>query len=194
MSETERFRSITSMMSIASLAVRRSAVRPASILCCIACFGSVASAQEQVNSGHALDENLQVGSYGYNGRAADVPLAARNYAPYMNSPNAAFVAQNAATNYRYGLPTNNYTTFLNDRTYSPVRPPAAPPPVQAAPPSPAGGASAPPAATTSDGWTLVPGPPLPPPSSCVPSSWSNNATYTPVAPGAYKVDYRINGG
>lgn len=147
----------------------------------VAAIASTCLGQAQVNSGHALDANMQVGSYGYNNRTSSVPLAARNYAPYVGSVNAASQVQNAATNYQYGLRSNTYNTFLNDRYYSPVRPSAPSPAVPAAVSAPI---------TDSSGWQQKPGAP----GSSVPPSWNTGATYQQVAPGAYKVDYRVNGG
>lgn len=168
------------VFAVSAISPRSMSMRSLLVACATGAIASLCSAQSQVNSGHALDANMQVGSYGYNSRASDVPLAARNYAPYMGSVNAAYQARNAATTYRYGLPNNTYNTFLNDRSYTPVRT------------STANAAMTPPSAPAADssGWQQVPGAP----GTTVPASWSRDAAYTQVAPGAYKVDYRVGAG
>lgn len=140
------------------------------------CFG-----QAQVQSGRALDANLQVGSSGFNSRVNNVPLAARNYAPFMGSVNAQFQARNALTNYRLGLMDVTFNTFLNERAYTPVRGstantwivPSAVPPL-----------------ADPQGWEQSAGPP----GSTLPSSWRRAGAYQQVAPGAYLLDLRVGAG
>ncbi len=87
----------------------------ATVLACAACSG--AAAQMQVNSGHALDSNLRVGSGGYNGRVyGGAPITWRSYSPiyrdlpYMNRvrPYATLDTESIRT---------NYDTYLNDKSY-----------------------------------------------------------------------------
>ncbi len=87
----------------------------ATMLAFAACTG--AAAQMQVNSGHALDSNLRVGSGGYNGRVySGAPITWRSYSPiyrelpYMNRvrPYATLDTESIRT---------NYDTYLNDKSY-----------------------------------------------------------------------------
>lgn len=76
----------------------------------------------QAMSGNSLDANLQVGSFGYNGRTpGSAPLRARNYAPYVGAgrqvaPSGGWVT--AATSQNQGI--TNQDVFLAQRSYSPV--------------------------------------------------------------------------
>lgn len=98
-------------------ALRLAACATLSAALCCAVFG-----QGQVMSGNSLDANLQVGSFGYNGRTpGSAPLRARNYAPYAGvsrqiAPSGGWVT--AASSRNQGI--SNQDVFLTQRAYSPV--------------------------------------------------------------------------